>query len=227
MFWKRFAAVLLVALIAPVLTPAFAQDALGLTASQLKTVDSLGDEALKHSSAYIQALRDLDAAQREEGPLGIAASGLNLTIGGGVGASDPFEQANTRASVTVSVNLAEIVKKANSPTQIPALQAKAGEIERSVRLECLRRYSGWRLAVDKARNAANSLEVRLAEKSAVEARIKAGTATNVDLLRVLDSLDNAQSTLLEANHNVVVSKMELARAVGVTHTQLTAILAGK
>jgi Outer membrane efflux protein len=227
MFWKRFAAVLLVAICTPMFAPAFAQDTLGLTAGQLKIVDALGDEALKHSSAYIQGLRELDATQREESPLGVAVSGLNLTIGGGVGASDPFEQANTRASVTVSVNLAEIVKKANTPSQTPALQAKAGEIERGVRLECLRRYSAWRLAVDKARNAANSLDVRLAEKATVEARIKAGTATNVDLLRVLDSLDNAQSSLLEANHNVVVSKMELARAVGVSHERLNAILAGK
>ena len=225
--FKRFIAVLLIALLTPLLTPAFAQDALGLTAGQLKIVDALGDEAMKHSSTYIQGLRELDAAQREESPLGVAGSSLNLSIGGGIGATDPFEQVNSRASLTVSVNLTDLLKKATAPSQIPTMQARAGEIERTIRLECLRRYSAWRLAVDKARNANNSLEVRLAEKSAVQARISAGTATNVDLLRVLDSLDNAQSTLLEANHNVVVSKMELARVVGVSHEKLNQILAGK
>ena len=108
--FKRFVAVLLIALVTPLLTPAFAQDALGLTASQLKTVDALGDESLKHSSTYIQGLRDLDAAQREESPLGVAGSSLNLTVGGGIGATDPFEQVNSRASLTVSVNLTDLLK---------------------------------------------------------------------------------------------------------------------
>jgi outer membrane protein TolC len=204
--------------------PAHAQDTLGLTATQLRTIDRLGTEALKHSSLHLNASRELEAAKQAESALGITASSLNLSIGAGIGANDPFEQVNTRASLSLSLNVSDLSKKLAAPSQVPALEAKALEIERNLKLEVLRKYSDWRLNVAKATNAANSLDVRLAERKAVEARIKAGTATQVDLLRTLDAIDNAQVSLLESNHAVVIAKSELCRVVGVNMDRLNDLL---
>ena len=206
------------------LLPARAQDALGLTSPQLETVKRLGDEALTHSSAFIAAARELQGVQQEESVLGQTLKGVNVNIGAGVGANDPFEQVNTRANFSISLNLTAIAREASAPSRQPALQARLAETERGIRLEVVKRFSDWRIALAKASASADGLDVRQAEKKAVEARVKAGTATQTDLLKYVDLVNNASIDLLEKNHGIVLAKLELARVVGVSLERLNELL---
>ena len=222
--WSSITRAVILAVIVWFLWPAANAQTLGLSSSDLTTVSRLSTEALKHSSTVLNAQRDLESTQADEGAFGQVLKALNVSVGAGIGASDPFEQANTRASLTLSLNLSSLTSNLTAPSKTPALEAKRSELERSVRLEVLQKFSAWRITVARANLSADKLAVRISEHNAMKARVQAGTATPTDLLRVLEQVSDAQVDLLEKNHAVVIAKSDLARIVGVNLERLDQLL---
>jgi outer membrane protein TolC len=222
--WFAVARAVILAVIVWFLWPAANAQTLGLSSSDINVVNRLSTEALKHSSTVLNAGRDLENTQFEEGAFGQVLKSLNVTVGAGVGASDPFEQANVRGSVTVSVNLSSLTANLSAPSKSPALEARLRELERVLKLEVLSKFSAWRIAVARANLSADKLAVRFSEHSAMKARVQAGTATATDLLKALEQVNDAQVDLLEKNHAVVIMKSDLARVVGVNLERLDALL---
>jgi hypothetical protein len=118
--WYALARAVILALIVWFLWPAASAQTLGLSSNDIATVNRLGTEALKHSSSVLNANRDLENTRFEEGAFGQVLKSLNVSVGAGVGASDPFEQANVRGSVTVSVNLSSLTANLTAPAKSPA-----------------------------------------------------------------------------------------------------------
>jgi Outer membrane efflux protein len=222
--WISLARSMILAVIVWFLWPTANAQTLGLSSNDINVVNRLSTEAAKHSSTVLNAKRDLENTQFEEGAFGQVLKSLNVTIGGGVGVSDPFEQANVRGSVTVSVNLSSLTANLTAPTKSPALEARLGELERTLRLEVLSKFSAWRIAVARANLSADKLAVRFSEHSAMKARVQAGAATATDLLKALEQVNDAQVDLLEKNHAVVIAKSDLARVVGVNLERLDVLL---
>jgi hypothetical protein len=194
----------------------------GLTQKDMETVAKLGDVAVKHSSVLIAAKRDLEATRQSESVTGRVLSGLNLNVGAGAGDSLPFDQVQPSYKFSVSLNLTPLVS--TPPTQLPALEAKIAELDRQVRLEVLRCYTVWKLAIARAHKAAEDVDVRNAEYKATEARVKGGTSTQTDLLRAWNAAQASDLALEEANTAIVIAKFDLARMVGVTVTELVPLL---
>jgi hypothetical protein len=118
--WIALARAMILAVIIWFLWPAASAQTLGLSSNDIATVNRLSIEALKHSSTVLNAQRDLQSTQFEEGAFGQVLKSLNVTIGGGVGARGPFERANVRDSFTVSVNLPSTMPVGNpsEPTTV-------------------------------------------------------------------------------------------------------------
>jgi outer membrane protein TolC len=222
--WYSIARAMILAAIVWFLWPTANAQTLGLSSNDIAVVNRLNTEALKHSSTVLNARRDLENTQFEEGAFGQVLKSLNVTIGGGVGASDPFEQANVRGSVSVSVNLSSLTANLSAASKSPALEAKVSELERTLKLEVLSKFSAWRIVVARANLSADKLAVRFSEHSAMKARVQAGTATATDLLKALEQVNDSQVDLLEKNHAVVIAKSDLARVVGVNLERLDALL---
>ena len=222
--WIAITRAVILAVIVWFLWPTANAQTLGLSSNDMTVVNRLSTEAVKHSSSVLNAKLDLENTQFEEGAFGQVLKSLNVTIGGGVGASDPFEQANVRGSVTVSVNLSSLTANLTAPSKSPTLEAKVAELERALRLEVLQKFSAWRIAVARANLSADKLAVRFSEHSAMKARVQAGTATATDLLKALEQVNDAQVDLLEKNHAVVIAKSDLARVVGVNLERLDTLL---
>jgi outer membrane protein TolC len=222
--WIALARAVILALIVWFLWPTANAQTLGLSSNDINVVNLLSIEAAKHSSTILNARRDLENTQFEEGAFGQVLKSLNVTVGGGVGASDPFEQANVRGNITVSVNLSSLTANLTAPSKSPALEARLRELERALRLEVLSKFSAWRISVARANLSADKLAVRFSEHSAMKARVQAGTATATDLLKALEQVNDAQVDLLEKNHAVVIAKSDLARVVGVNLERLDALL---
>ncbi len=148
--WFALARAVILAVIVWFLWPAANAQTLGLSSNDIKVVNCLSTEALKHSSTILNAQRDLENTRFEEGAFGQVLKSLNVTIGGGVGASDPFEQANVRGNVTVSVNLSSLTANLTAPSKSPALEARVSELERALRLVVLSKFNAWRISVARA-----------------------------------------------------------------------------
>jgi outer membrane protein TolC len=222
--WYALARAVILAVIVWFLWPVASAQTLGLSSNDINVVNRLSTEALKHSSSVLNANRDLENTRFEEGAFGQVLKSLNVSVGAGVGASDPFEQANTRANLSVSLNLSSLTANLTAPSKTPALEARISELERSLRLEVLQKFSAWRIAVARANLSADKIAVRVSEQGAMKARVQAGTATPTDLLKTLEQVNDAQVDLLEKNHAVVIAKSDLARVVGVNLERLDALL---
>jgi hypothetical protein len=222
--WLALTRAVILAVIVWFLWPAASAQTLGLSSNDIAVVNRLSTEALKHSSSVLNANRDLENTRFEEGTFGQVLKSLNVSVGAGVGASDPFEQANTRGSLSVSLNLSSLTTNLTAPSKTPALEARISELERGLRLEVLSKFSAWRIAVARANLSADKLTVRVSEQGAMKARVQAGTATATDLLKTLEQVNDAQVDLLEKNHAVVIAKSDLARVVGVNLGRLDALL---
>jgi hypothetical protein len=116
--WAALARAVILAIIGWFLWPVASAQTLGLSSNDIIVVNRLSTEALKHSSNVLNTQRDLENTQFEEGAFGQVLKSLNVTIGCGVGASDPFEQANVRGSGTVSVNLSSLTANLNAPSKV-------------------------------------------------------------------------------------------------------------
>jgi outer membrane protein TolC len=222
--WISLARTVLLAILVWFLWPTASAQTLGLSSNDITVVNRLSTEALKHSSSVLNAQRDLENTQFEESVFGQVLTSLNVTIGGGVGASDPFEQANVRGSLTVSVNLSSLTANLTAPSKSPVLEARLQELERALKLEVLSKFSTWRISVARANLSADKLAVRFSEHAAMKARVQAGTATATDLLKALEQVNDAQVDLLEKNHAVVIAKSDLARVIGVNLERLDQLL---
>jgi outer membrane protein TolC len=222
--WAALARAVILAVIVWFLWPVASAQTLGLSSNDIAVVNRLSTEALKHSSTILNAGRDLENTKFEEGAFGQILKSLNVTIGAGVGASDPFEQANVRGSVTVSVNLSSLTANLSAESKSPAFEARLRELERALKLEVLSKFSAWRISVARANLSADKLAVRFSEHSAMKARVQAGTATATDLLKAFEQVNDAQVDLLEKNHAVVIAKSDLARVVGVNLERLDQLL---
>jgi hypothetical protein len=148
--WAALARAVILALIVWFLWPAASAQTLGLTSNDINVMNRLSTEALKHSSSVLNANRDLENTRFEEGAFGQVLKSLNVSVGVGVGASDPFEQASTRSSLSVSLNLSSLTTNLSTPSKTPALEARVSELERVLRLEVLQKFSAWRIAVARA-----------------------------------------------------------------------------
>jgi asparagine synthetase A len=67
------------------LWPTARAQTLGLSSNDINVVNRLSTVALKHSSSVLNAERDLENTQFEEGAFGQVLKSLNVTVGGGVG----------------------------------------------------------------------------------------------------------------------------------------------
>ncbi len=194
----------------------------GLSEADVKMVQKLGDIAITNSSAVLSAKLTLDTAKQAESIGGQILKNLNLNVSVSSGNTLPLDQINPSLSISAGLNVSNLVNQ--QPSQVPALEAKLREAEAAVRLEVLRKYSAWRLTRSRAQTAADTLDVRVADYKTMQAKVKAGTATQTDLLHAIDAMNAAVDTLETANHNIVIAKTELAFAVGVTFEELQKLL---
>jgi hypothetical protein len=198
---------------------------MGLTANDLGLVAKLGTSALSRSAAYLDAKRNLATAEVEQSMIGKALQNITINAGVSVGSNSGFEQVSPSWRISAGIDLAALVK--TPPSSLPTLEARLSEVEKQVKLDVMRAFVLWRLSQQRADIAGDVLDLRSAELKAVEARVKAGTATSADQLRSLDGVNQAQLALSERNSEIVLAKSELARVVGLTIEKLNEMMKGE
>jgi hypothetical protein len=79
--WYAVARAMILAAIVWFLWPAANMQTLGLSSNDIAVVNRLSTEAVKHSSSVLNAGRDLENSQFEEGAFGQILKSLNVSMG--------------------------------------------------------------------------------------------------------------------------------------------------
>ncbi|GAA6737476.1 MULTISPECIES: TolC family protein [Thermus] len=202
-------------LLALLAVPVLAQ-APGLTAAEAKVLDRLVAEALPRDPAYLQALADLESARQS---LGLPGA---LSASAGAELSGVHEQVALAYRLSLSLDLSALFQDRSRALQ--AIEAKVESARREVRVRVAGAFFRYLAAREAARTAADGVEAREAELSALKARARVGSATPAEVLAGAERLSQARLALYRANLDLALALEELARVVGVSPEALKGLL---
>ena len=198
----------------------------GLTKADLETVKQLANLAVQNSTAVTVAKREYETQRSAESFGTKVLDSVNLTVSGSSGnlTQLPDGQVNPSFGVSVSVNVTNLVK--TEPSKLPELEARVRDATERVRQDVLTAFVAWWSAGHAGRAAAESVDFSVASYRAVEARVKAGTATATDLISAKERVTASENRLRDANAAIVTLRADLARICGISAERLERTLAG-
>lgn len=198
----------------------------GLTKADLERVAKLADLAVSNSTAVTVAKRELETQRSAESFGTKVLESVNLTVSGSSGnvVQLPDGQVNPSFGVSVSVNVTNLVK--TEPSKLPELEARVRDETARVRQDVLTAFVAWWSAGNAGNAAAESVDFSVASYRAVEARVRAGTATATDLISAKERVTASENRLRDANAAIVTLRADLARICGISAERLGRILAG-
>ena len=177
--------------------------------------------ATQNDPEVLNAELALQQSELNESVAGLLSESVTLSVGTGLN-SPTFEQVNPTFNVAVGVDLMALLQPRVSRVEADRLSVEAQK--KTTRVNVLRAYMGYRVALAAAQSAGTSLENRVRQLEVTQVQVQAGAVAPTDVLSAQDALFAAQLGLYEANANLMVTKTELAQVVGITPEELEAVL---
>ena len=191
--------------------------------ADLAALELLIEAAQQNDLGVLERQAELGTAEEAlsfEGRLGEA---LSVTAGGTF-ETDLYKQASPSVSISVSVDVMDII---NADDETAVIQARTDEAKEAARVKAVEAFVDYKVAVQAAEAAAREVEAAQAAFEVAETRVASGDSILSSQLSAQSEVAAAAISLLRANGDVIVTLERLADATGLTPEQTVAVVGGE